>query len=260
VDFPAGKFPWDSLAIQFALDTHLPLVGQHRLPYTGVQSELGFEFLIDLRTPDSANLGVAPDYNRYDSRVDPATGDDFGRFSRRPAVTRNRSDARFDSLFMITNRARFGRDGTFYRARRYDRGRLHFGTETESTLSDWYFEAATGLLQLRIPWDLINVTDPATRTLLADRDSIGNFGTAPAQDFHIGLVVYRKQDGEVAAALPELHTGVWRASDFQPWRWRDWTVPHAHARLKPVYDSLMRLWRAAPFEGRARPARTAPSD
>jgi hypothetical protein len=261
VELPPGKFPWDSLGIQLGINTYLPRMGQHRLPRSLLRSEIGFEFLIDLVSPDTASLRVTPDYNRHDSRVDRATGDDFGRFSRRPVITRNRGDARFDSLFIITNRARFGRDGSFFPAQGYDRGRLLHGTQARSTLADWYFDQRAGLLELRIPWDLLNVTDPSSRTLLLDRDTTGNFGTASAGDFHVGVVVYRKQGSAgVVGTLPTVEGGVWRASAFRPWRWPSWTEPRSHARLKPVYDSIKTLWRAASSGGPALPARRAPSN
>ncbi len=261
VELPRERFPWDSLGIQLAIDTYLPQVGQHRLPRSGVESELGFEFLIDLARPDSARIAVIPDYNRHDSRIDPATGDDFGRFSRRPVITRNRKDARFDSLFIVTNRARFGRDGTFFQAKGYDRGHLVHGTEAASTLSDWYLDERAGLLQLRIPWDLLNVTDPSTRTLLHDGRSSGPFGTAIAENFHVGAAVYRKGERRgVVGALPELDSGGWRAAAFVPWRWTGWTQPRYHTRLKPVYDSIKALWAAPPSRAPARPAPPAPSN
>jgi len=263
VELPPGRFPWDSLGVQLAIDTYMPKVGQHRLPGSGMRSEIGFEFLVDLEGPGLAGVKVTPDYNRYDSRVDPNTGDDFGRFSRRPVITRQRGDGRFDSLFIITNRARFGRDGTFYPAQGYDRGRLVHGTESGSTLADWYLDEGAGLLQVRIPWDLLNVTDPSTRTLLFDRATSGAFGTAPAVEFHVGVVIYRKGAG-VVGTLPELKQGVWPAAGFVPWRWSGWTEPRYHSRLKPVYDSLRLLWQAAetaaPSAVQARPARPAPSN
>ena len=265
VELLPGRFPWDSLGIQLALDTHMPNTGQHRLPDTGVRSEVGFEFLVDLVRPDRATIRVTPDYNRHDSRVDPVTGDDFGRFSRRPVITRNRDDGRFDSLYVMTNRARFGRDGRFYPARGYDRGRLVYGTERASTLADWYFDEKAGLLELRIPWDLLNVTDPSTRTLLDDPKTAGKFGTAGAADFRVGVVVYRK--GETPAlvgTLPQLKGGVWPAGSFAPWRWTGWTEPRYHERLKPVYDSLRLLWQGeatgAPSARPAPPSRPAPSN
>jgi hypothetical protein len=186
--------------------------------------------------------------------VDPVTGDDAGRFYRRPIITANRDDARFDSLFVITNRARFGRDGSLFPARGYDRGRLAHGTETSSTLSDWYLDERAGLLELRIAWDLLNVTDPSTRTLLYDPGSTGDFGTAAAEDFHVGVVVYRKSLPRAeraagaetpVAVLPALEQGVWRVEGFTGWRWAPWQEPRSHARLKPVYDSLRSVWAPA---------------
>lgn len=261
VELPKGKFRWTSLGIQLAIDTYLPRVGQHTLPRSGLVSEVGFEFLIDLLSPDSARILVTPEYNRHDSRTDPSTGDDFGRFSRRPVITRNRNDGRFDSLLILTNRARFGRDGTFFPAQGYDRGRLAYGTEAASTLADWYLDERAGLLELRIPWDLLNVTDPSTRTLLFDSRTKGTFGTVTAEHFRVGVVVYRKmRPGGVMGALPELTQGGWPAAAFVPWRWAGWTEPRYHSRLKPVYDSLKALWAAPPSQAQARPARPAPSN
>lgn len=261
VDLQPGRFPWASAGLQLVIDTYLPRVGQHRLPRSGLQSELGFEFLIDLATPDSGEILVTPDYNRHPSKLDPKTGDDFGQFARRPVITRDRTDARFDSLFVITNRARFGRDGTFFPAGRHDRGRLKHGSEAGSTLADWYLDEQAGLLELRIPWDLLNVTDPSSRTLLFDPGTTGAFGTVVAEDFHIGVVIYQKGGRrEIIGALPEIERGTWRAKAFTPWRWAGWTEPRFHGRLKPVYDSLKALWGAGPSPAPAPPERPAPSN
>jgi hypothetical protein len=247
LDLRPGRFPWDSLAIQVAIDTYLPLVGQHLLLPSGVKSEVGFEFLVDLLAPDSATIRVTPEYNRHVGRPGGASGDDRGRFYRRPVVSADRADGRFDSLFVITNRARFGRDGSFFPARGYDRGLLAFRTGARSSLADWYVDEKAGLLELRLPWDLLNVTDPSSRTLLYDRDSVGEFGTASAGEFHFGVLVRRKDgDSSVVGAAPALRKGSWLANDFTGWRWSGWSEPRSHAGLKPVYDSLKTLWSPAP--------------
>jgi hypothetical protein len=261
VDLKPGKFPWGSQGVQLAIDTYLPDIGQHQLPRSGMGSEIGFEFLVELVAPERGTVAVTPDYQRHDTRVDPATGDDFGRFFRRPVITRNRTDGRFDSLLVVTNRARFGRDGKFFRARWYDRGKLRYGTEAASSLSDWFMDEKSGLLQIRIPWDLLNVTDPSTRRLLFDRDTSGTYGTVAASDFHIGVVLYSKASGggpKVVAALPSAVKGTWQAKSFSGWKWEGWKTPRWHSRLKPVYDSLRMLWREDPSAGLDRPVRRAP--
>ncbi len=169
-------------------------------------------------------------------------GDDYGRFSRRPITTLPRDDGRFDSMFVITNRARFARDGQFIATSGYNRGRLRYGTLADSSLSDWYWDRQAGVLELRLPWNLLNVSDPSTGTLLYEEKEEGEIGTVHSDGFRIGLALLG-EDGRVAAALPELNVeGRWEARSFTSWEWPTWSVPRYHERLKPVYDSLKAVW------------------
>jgi tetratricopeptide (TPR) repeat protein len=231
----APDLSWRTHAIEIGIDTWRPEVGQHHLPGSGVTSAAGFEFLLDLRGLDTAALRVLPEYNRYAPLADPAAGDDRGRFHRRPVTVVNRSDGRFDSLFVVTNRARFGRDGTFFPALGYDRGRLRHAAESASTLADWYHDAGAGLIEIRIPWDLLNVTDPSTRRILFEREGTGDFGTVTAGDFRFMVVTYEKRGASVVSTIPP-----------SAWRWEPWDEPRAHGRLKPVYDALRRTWEGMP--------------
>jgi hypothetical protein len=245
VEFPglAGHpFPWDSLGIGLALDSYQPNLGQRRLP-GGIESEIGFEFLAEFDAPERAGLRVTPDYDPYLGRSAIVDGDDFGRFARRPVTITARDDGRFDSLFVITNRARFARDGRFIPASGYDRGILRFGADSVTTLADWYYDAAAGLLELRLPWNLVNVSDPSTGTLLFERTAGPQIGTAHSDGVRAGVYVRRKADGQVVAALPAL-TGDrrWPAAGFPSWQWPTWDAPRWHQHLKPVYDSLRLLW------------------
>ncbi len=249
VEFPglAGRdFPWDSLDVVLALDTYRPEAGQRTLPGGAPTGDLGFEFAARFRGPDDAELLVTPDYNRHAPAPPAATGDDRGLFYRRPVGTRPRADARWDSLFALTNRARFGRDGTFFRAQGVNRGRLRYGTEAQSTLADWWWDRAHGLLELRLAWDLLNVTDPSSHTILhedsAPAGAVGGFGTTTTDGIRVGVAVTARRDGHVVAALPAAPGGRWRAADFRPWLWPGWDTPVYHERYKPVYDSLRTLW------------------
>lgn len=219
--------------IEIAIDTWRDSVGQHRLPRSGVVSPLGFEFLLDLPSPDSGTMRVLPEYNRYTPIADPRTGDDLGRFYHRPVTIMNRSDGRFDPMFVITNRARFGRDGTFFPAKGVDRGALRFGTARASTLSDWYLDREAGLIEIRIPWDLLNVSDPSSRTVLYERRADGGFGTITAGDFHFLVAAYEKSTGRVEQLGPS-----------RGWHWPGWTEPDWFSRPKPAYDSLTATWGA----------------
>ncbi len=232
-------FPWDAEDVVLALDTYQGSLGQRLLP-AELRSEIGFEFLATFRDSTDADLRITPDYNPYQGADVIQDGDDFGKFARRPIRTDAREDGRWDSLFVITNRARFTRSGRFIPARGYNRGRLRYGTAAQSTLSDWYWDQAAGVLELRLPWGLINVSDPSTRTVLFDTSADGDIGTSRIEGFHLGAAVIGKVDYQdrVIEAAPPLDHGAWRASDFSLWQWSGWSTPTWHQRLKPVYDSL----------------------
>jgi hypothetical protein len=239
--------PWDSLAVQIALDTVEPRRGQHALPAGRVTSDLGFEFLVDLQGPERSRLLVTPGYDPYLGRRAIHDGDDDGGFYHRPATPGNRRDGAFDSMFVIVNRARFGRDGTFFPAQAWERGRLRFGRERESSLADWFYDADAGVIEIRLPWALLNVTDPSSATVLDDAAApTRDFGTVKTDGFHIGVVTLRKGSGGVLGSLPRLDAKAhWNAREFRTWGWEPWSEPVFHARLKPVYDTMKAAWESS---------------
>lgn len=245
VSFPGLKgrsFPWDSSNVELAFDTYLERRGQN----FSASHEPGFEFLVRLQGPGDAELQVLPSYNPYGPAPD-SSGDDLGRFYHRPVTILGNSNGVFDSMYVTINRARYARNGQFFAARGYNRGRLSFGTEVKSTLSDWYYDSAAGLLELRIPWMLLNVTDPSTATLLYETEPGESFGTAHADGWHIGVIVNYWQPGRPSAALPALdNDGKWKLSAFTTWQWKTWDTPTYHERLKPAYDAMRRTWAAMP--------------
>jgi len=250
LEFPAlagQAYPWKERRLLIALDTYRSDLGQQALPGGLLHGDVGFEFLGIFRDTSDAELRIIPDYSPYVGGDAIVNGDDYGRFARRPITTVSRSDGRFDSMFVITNRARFTRDGRFIPAQGVNRGRLRYGTEAASTLSDWYWDQAAGLLELRLPWNLINVSDPSTETVLYEKTAGPDIGTAHSDGFRIGVVVTgplgTRTGDSILGALPATGgDGRWHASAFPTWTWRGWTTPRSHSHLKPVYDSLKALW------------------
>lgn len=233
--------------VAIALDTYRADLGQVSLPGAALSGNVGFEFLALLGDTAASNLLVTPDYNPYASADVIVDGDDYGKFRHRPIVTRPRSDGRFDSLFVITNRARFTRDGRFIGAKGVNRGHLRYGTEAGSTLSDWYYDQATGTIELRLAWGLLNVSDPSTRTVLYEERDDGDIGTATTDGIRVGVAVLGRQRTptdawSVIGSLPKAEQGTWQRRRFPTWLWPAWTTPKHHQRLKPVYDSLKALW------------------
>src|SRR2546427_499001 len=142
--------------------------GQFRLPgLPSVTSEVGFEFALVLDDTSDAQLFVAPWYNPYlvpRAGMGPTGLDRL--YNQAAAVDARRQDGVFDSLFVTTNRWRIGRDGRTDAARGVNRGRLRFGRAQETTLADWWVDRTAGLIEVRLPWALLNVTDPSSRRVM----------------------------------------------------------------------------------------------
>ena len=127
--------------------------------------------MLEVNDTTDAQLKVAPDYNPYmperlivERRVFRRTFPAAGVLSATEStVCSTRS-----------SRSRTGR-GTWVTerscaARGFNLGRLRYGTLAESTINDWWWDAAAGVLEVRLPWGLLNVSDPSTAKILFESD------------------------------------------------------------------------------------------
>src|SRR3989441_10413199 len=178
----AGRPEFDSARYVIGIDTYRRDRGQFRLPgVAGPAGEVGSEFALVLNDTSDAQLMVAPWYNPF---LEPRSGmgpTGLDRFHNEAAtVDVARSDGALDSLFVTTNRWRIARNGRTYPPRGVNRGRLRHGRAAEASLADWYVDRAAGLVEVRIAWGLLNVTDPSSRRVMVRyrRAGGGTFGTA----------------------------------------------------------------------------------
>jgi len=206
--------------------------GQFRLPGERTRLPVGLEFAVFLHDSADAQVRVAPTYNPYLGPRPgmPPTGlDEFYNAATRADA--QREDGALDSLFLTTNRFRIARNGRFYPARGMNRGRLRFGRTATSTLADWFVDRAAGMIELRIPWGLLNVTDPSSHTVLAAVTPAGPFTTTKTDGFRFVIQAF-SPDGRLLADRRPAATYTWLA----------WDAPVWHERVKPAYAAMQRIW------------------
>ena len=215
------------------IDVHRPDRGEFRLPGRADTSEIGLEFVLHLRDTSDAELRVVPWYNPYVGPRPgmPVTGLD-AFYNDRTTVDRRSAAGRFDSLFVATNRFRVSRDGRSFPARGVNRGRLRYGRAREFTLADWYVDDEARLVEIRIPWALLNVADPSSRRVLHRVTARGPFPVVATDGFRFVVRGTDRASGVVAADLGPTSTFAWTC----------WDEPVWHERLKPAYYAMQRLW------------------
>lgn len=237
---------WTRERLQIALDTHRDDAGEFLLPTSGLEATVGFEFLLEFDGPEDAQLRVTPDYNRFTPARLVQSGPLLGVPFRRGVRTVPRRDAAFDTLYVMTNPPRFRPDGSLIPAVGVNAGRLRFGRAADHSLADWWIDVAAGMVQVRLPWALLNVTDPATRQVRADVASDGATpavrGTESTPGLRAAAVVW-SPGPTVRWTLPtRAADGMLRFDGITPWAWPTWQTPAWHAQPKPAYGALQRAW------------------
>ena len=205
------------------IDTYRPDRGEFRLPGLPDTTTFGLEFALVL-AGDGADLRVASHYNPFlgpRPGLGPTQLDRFYNFAA--TVDKRSQSGSFDSLFVATNRFRIARDGRTFAARGVNRGRLRLGR-------DWFMDPRTRLLGVRIPWNLLNVTDPSSHRVLTRVREPGPFATDTTDGFD--FVVVAVKNGRAAA----------RARSRMALTWAGWNTPRWHERLKPAYAALREVW------------------
>ena len=248
-------FPWDSTRLQIAIDTYRADLGQVVLPTSGLRSGAAFEFLVELNGPADAQLKVLPEYNPYMPHRLVESGAFFGEHFRRPILSTRRYDGVFDTLYALTNRPRFTDQGVLIRGSGINVGRLRYDTAERNSLADWWYDAEAGMLELRLPWAMLNVSDPSSRQVLFESDPLQATGQRPdappsvltglrTDGFRFGVVALRPGP-DIAGTIPATDEyGNWPLTRFRTWAWPEWETPTWHEYLKPAYFALQRLWAA----------------
>ncbi len=241
-----GAIDWTKARYLIGIDTYRADLGDFVLPRTGATSPVGLEFVLDLTGPVGSHLLVDHPYTLYHPA--PIAGSNPPTqmlVYHRPFRTVANRDGVWDTLWVETNRRRIGRDGTVFPATVYDRNLLRFARQGENSLADWYADSATGIIEVRLPWGMLHVLDPSSRSVLYGSQATTHDpeGTA-TEGFRFVVQSYDPGNPtQPADWLPKQPGGV----GFGPvpvWAWPVWEEPRWHQEVKPVFRAMQETFRA----------------
>lgn len=211
----------------FGIDTHELALGDRRLPFgLGLGSEAGLEFVVRVQG-GTAELQVDNTYDLFTHRY------------ARPYRSRANDDGLFVGPRTESNRERIGRDGTVFPPHRQEIGGLRRGTQDRrdpafDSLTEW--QRGPGMVELRIPWGLLNVSDPSTHQVVHDSEPPGDeVGRLTTDGFRV-LLVALDDAGRVRRSLPAAAEQVVPAPPL--FTWPAWEQPTFHTYRKPGFALL----------------------
>jgi hypothetical protein len=213
------------------LDTCFPQVGEFLLPFnTKLMSPIGLKFLIHLAGREKSRILVCHSYDKYLNWPEDI----------KPAVSKQGA---WVVIQNETNKRRISKDGKkFYPARVFPMSRLQFGSLERKTphynsLADFFF--TDNMIELRIPWGLINFTDPSSKMVLW-RDK--NRQAVKTDGIRIIALSYKPVKNQSCAENTNLMSNITdsfpqslSANNIPIYSWDDWITPTYHTYLKPSY-------------------------
>jgi tetratricopeptide (TPR) repeat protein len=259
-----GQPDWKNVNYLIGLGTAPNVGGITYLPFiTPVRFPAGMNYAIQLAGPASSRIWIASTYNPF--RIVPVEGIPTqtilgSKLGWKPSVS---ATGNFEAQIGEPNRRRFARDGRYFPPQRYERGILRYGTLNPQSadydsLAEWHANVQTNTLDLRIPWNLLNVTDPSSFKVLAGLEADGTVITADTPGFLVAAFSYRplanarlrpimEQGHPVADALPAM-TGpaTIQSAALKQYRWAGWAVPQYNLRLKDSYAIVRKALQSLP--------------
>jgi hypothetical protein len=232
--------------VWLGIDTLDPARGDARFPPPGPATPLGLEFLVRLEA-GAGRLLIDPPYRIFEGSA------------LRPCRTESNADGVFDEIVTVPNRERWGRDGTHVPARTWSQSRLRFGsTDPDSpawdSLADWYVAPGGHGIELRLPWGLLNVTDPSSHRVIDETERTeGPVETSVTDGFRFHVLALTPDDTgalRVIDALPGSSSPELDA--FPLWRWPGWERPSYHLTPKRSWFVLRDFLRSGEWLMRPR--------
>lgn len=213
------------------LDTCSAGAGEHYLPFlNNVRSPFGLTFMIHVAGEAQSRILVSRSYDKF-------TNAEIGRIH-----PRNAERGGWIIMQNLSGSRRISKNGKhFFPARISSMSRLRHGSLDEkhaafTSLADFF--VSKNRIELRLPWGLLNYSDPSSRMAVWVEK-----GKRTRKSEGIGLAVWSYKPAPQGPSVDAAAKG--QAADFFPspaktedavYRWSEWDKPLFHTRLKLSYD------------------------
>ncbi len=227
-----------------ALNTLPDKAGIRKVPELNLTFASGANVLLDFSGDGDGRIRIASNYTPVQW-----TYSNLAASGRRPSIRPGASfsiadEGSFEEVVVEANQPRFGRDGTVFPPINVNRSRLRFGTADPasprfSSLSAWNHDKQSGMIEIRIPWGLMYVVDPSSRSAMTGTDKSGKAVWAETPGIMIS-----------AGVMPRMSagTGVARGAGSvvgpaELYSWSVWDEVNYTPYLKESYHALTKVFR-----------------
>ena len=197
---------------------------------SGLVFEKPADFLIEINGKDNSRILVDSYYDSYYFLY----GEKLKMIENHPEY-KQKDNGMFNPMMLCLSRAIYlPEDKRTIPFSSYETGKLVLGDanplhETYNSLTD--FAVKDGNVEVRIPWQLLNVMDPSTKSIMQDLYKNNSIQAEMISSMNVGVVELK--NGENLKEPVKMN----------PYTWNNWTVPTYHERLKPSYYILQEAFK-----------------
>ena len=259
-----GQPDWKNVNYLIGLGTSPNVAGVTYLPFISpIRFPMGMTYALQLAGPGASRILIASSYNPFQilSVEGIPTQTTLGpKLAWRATIT---TSGNFEAEVMEPNRRRFGRDGRYFPPQRYERGILRYGTLSPQaadydSLAEWHANLQTNTIDVRIPWNLLNVTDPSSFRVFAGLQPDGTVITTETPGIVVAAFSYRPLEGArlrpvmeqghpIADALPGMSgPATLPVANMKQYRWVGWNTPRYDLRVKGSFAILRKAFQSLP--------------
>ncbi|BCZ46255.1 hypothetical protein psyc5s11_23220 [Clostridium gelidum] len=141
----------------------------------------------------------------------------------------------FNPIYLCLNRSLFlPEDEKTLPLEKYETGKLILGDANPehkdyNSLAD--YAVNKDKVEIRIPWQLLNVMDPSTKMIMDDFNEKNKISSLKIEGLYIGGILTK-------------NNVVTETSNMEVYNWNEWEIPTYHERLKPSYDILKKAFKS----------------
>lgn len=141
----------------------------------------------------------------------------------------------FNPIYLCLNRQLYlPEDKKSLPLQKYETGKLVLGDANPehsdyNSLTD--YSVNKNIVEIRIPWQLLNVMDPSSKMIMDDFYAKGKITPTKVPGLYVGGILTKNNN-------------IIENSNMEFYNWEEWEEPTYHERLKPSYDILKRAFKS----------------
>ncbi|MDV2686418.1 hypothetical protein RYX56_18780 [Alkalihalophilus lindianensis] len=212
------------------LDT-IPRQGNHHFKEVeDVIIDSGIDFVIDLQGKEQSAVKIDPYYDSFKY-------DYWYEFSNTPyQATKNSGE--FNPIYLALNQEMLiPNQNKVVPFSYYETGKLKHGVGNPesadyNSLADFYVNETLGIIELRIPWMMLNITDPSSLEVIDDLFiHNGAEGRLTIEGINVGVLLL--ENNQIIDSFPTMEEE--ELPKLHKYSWEEWEIPEYEERLKQSY-------------------------